>query len=79
VPVPDVPPLPPLLPVVPLSMPLPLLPALPLPLLPLLLLPLPLPLSPPVGVELHAVSPNASASKPASSTLWCLCFMINSF
>jgi hypothetical protein len=51
-------------------MPLPLLPALPeLPLLP----------SPPMCIELQAVSPNVSASKPASSTLWCLCFMINSF
>jgi hypothetical protein len=66
-PVPDVPP--PLLPVLPLSMPLPELPLLPL-----------LPLSPPpMCMELHAVSPNASASKPASSTLCCLCFMINSF
>jgi hypothetical protein len=71
-PVPDIPPLPPLLPVLPLSMPLPVLPLLPL--LPLL------PASPPpMCMELHAVSPNASASKPASSTLWCLCFMINSF
>jgi hypothetical protein len=72
------PPLPPLLPVLPLSMPLPLLPELPeLPELPLLpLLPLSLP---GMCMELHAVSPNASASKPASSTLWCLCFMINSF
>jgi hypothetical protein len=30
-------------------------------------------------MELHAVSPNANASKPARYTLWCFCFMINSF
>jgi hypothetical protein len=56
-------------------MPLPLLPLLP----PLVLPPPPLlPLSDPC-MELHADRPNAVASKPASSTLWCLCFMINSF
>jgi hypothetical protein len=49
----------------------PLLPVSPLvPLLPLLPMP---------RQELHADSPTASASKPARKTLWCLCFMINSF
>jgi signal-induced proliferation-associated 1 like protein 3 len=82
--------LPPLLPPLPLVLPplvlppLPLVPPLPplplLPLLPLVLfmpeLPsvLPLPLVP---VELHAASP--SASKPASSTLFSIRFMIHSF
>jgi hypothetical protein len=48
---------------------------------PLLELPLsmPLPLLPLLSMELHAESPKASASKPARSTLWCFCFMINSF
>jgi hypothetical protein len=30
-------------------------------------------------VELQADSPNANASKPAKTTLWCFCFMIDSF
>jgi hypothetical protein len=48
----------------------PLLPVSPLvPLLPM----------PPPRQELHADSPTASASKPARKTLWCFCFMINSF
>jgi hypothetical protein len=52
----------------------PLLPVSPAaPLLPLL------PLLPMPRQELHADSPTASASKPARKTLWCLCFMINSF
>jgi hypothetical protein len=65
---------------------LPELPALPVPdvppLPPLLVelpLSMPLPLLPLPPMELHADSPKASASKPARSTLWCLCFMINSF
>jgi hypothetical protein len=50
---------------------LPVSPAAPLvPLLPLLPMP---------RQELHADSPTASASKPARNTLWCLCFIINSF
>ena len=68
--VPEAPELPELLvpdmPLLPPSMVLPLLPLLPL-------------LSPVPCIELQAVSPKASASRPASSTLWCLCFMINSF
>jgi hypothetical protein len=51
----------------------PLLPVSPAaPLLPLLPVP-------PPRQELHADSPTASASKPARKTLWCFCFMINSF
>jgi hypothetical protein len=30
-------------------------------------------------VELQADTPNANASKPAKTTLWCFCFMIDSF
>jgi hypothetical protein len=52
---------------------------LPLPVVPLELLPLPLPLSPPRPIELHALTPNANASMLAKATLWCLCFMIDSF
>src|SRR5438067_1310480 len=54
------------------------LPPLAPPLAPLLLVsPLPLPPLPPLPLsepcmELHADSPNAAASRPASSTLWCL-------
>jgi len=50
----------------------PLLPVSPaVPLLPLLLVP--------PRQELHADNPTASASKPARNTLWCCCFMIDSF
>jgi hypothetical protein len=53
--------------------PVPLLPVSPaVPLVPLLPMP-------PPRQELHADSPTASASKPARKTLWCFCFMINSF
>jgi hypothetical protein len=33
----------------------------------------------PPRMLLHADRPSAMASKPASKTLWCFCFMINSF
>jgi len=65
-PVPDMPPL------VDVPVAVPLLPVSPPPLLPLLPMP-------PPRQELHADSPTASASKPARKTLWCFCFMINSF
>jgi hypothetical protein len=66
-PVPDMPPLLD----VPVAVPLlPVSPAVPL---------LPLPPMPPPRQLLHADSPTASASKPARKTLWCFCFMINSF
>jgi hypothetical protein len=66
-PVPDMPPLvdvPVAVPLLPVSPAVPLLPLLPMP---------------PPRQELHADSPTASASKPARKTLWCFCFMINSF
>jgi hypothetical protein len=68
-----VPPPQPAEPLVPAPAPVPDMPPLP----PLLVeLPLSMPLPP---MELHAESPKASDSKPARSTLWCFCFMINSF
>jgi hypothetical protein len=64
-------PVPPPVPDMPLLPDVPLLPVSPAaPLLPLLPMP---------RQELHADSPTASASKLARKTLWCLCFMINSF
>jgi hypothetical protein len=68
-PVPDMPPAEPPAPVLPALLLLPVA----------LLLSVPVvPLSPP-RMELHADRPNAIASKPVSSTLWCLRIMFDSF
>jgi hypothetical protein len=50
--------------------------SVPLPVAPLV--ELPLVSAPPLCMELHAVTPNANASKPAKTKLWCFCFMIDS-